>query len=127
MSELECCPFCGREAYLDDEVVCCTGGEACVTGFLYKSPDAWNTRPIEDALRAEISALQSRLSDLENGRPMSEAPKDGTLILVETSDMFGKYFEIISWHAVSSQWVSIVGDCDDDLLRWWPLPGSGEK
>ena len=122
MTEMERCPFCGNnQIEAPESCVCRSETLMCM------SRKEWQHRPIEDELRAEIAALQSRLAALENGRPMETAPRDGTCILVETNDMFGKYFEIISWNAVANHWVSIVGDCDDDLLRWWPLPGSEAK
>jgi hypothetical protein len=82
----------------------------------------WNTRPIEDELRAEIAALQARLADLENGRPMETAPRDGTEILI-TSE--GRWISAYTWFA--SFWSNLSGDYDiedNEALRWWPLPGS---
>lgn len=82
MKELKPCPFCGRTETLsvDTEANTCTGnlpqqwyasvicicfdGDFCcpVTGegateeeAKAKAIDAWNTRPIEDALRAELA------------------------------------------------------------------------
>ena len=78
MSELKPCPFCGGKAitstffdwddldYMDFEVndnesidgdVTCEN-ERCINGW-YLSPKNWNTRPIEDELRARIAELET--------------------------------------------------------------------
>ena len=76
-------------------------------------------------LEAEISALQSRLATLENGRSMETAPKNGPEILAEVKDKSGKYFDFVVRGKVAPQWFGRAGDYDDsDVLRWWPLPGS---
>jgi hypothetical protein len=60
IEQLKPCPFCGRKAYHEDDVVCCSGGEDCVTGSIgKKSVKEWNHRPIEDALKARIAELES--------------------------------------------------------------------
>lgn len=61
MSELKPCPFCGGKNELKQERgyvdVCC----ALIGSTI--SIDEWNTRPIEDALQAEIDRLQEKLHD----------------------------------------------------------------
>ena len=71
MSELKPCPFCGEKATLDYSVMpnrkhwfitcdCC--------GMMYQYTlsqrkyvkDGWNTRPIEDELRARIAELEAK-------------------------------------------------------------------
>lgn len=65
MSELKPCPFCGHNEYLEtqyengDHWVYC---DYCgATGSVHVGDnsefDLWNTRPIEDALRAEVERL----------------------------------------------------------------------
>ena len=85
MSEiLQPCPFCGGEARkvtetidpddldfmtFDDidypdcfEITC--ANERCISGW-YLSPKDWNTRPIEDDLRARIAELEARAEKAE--------------------------------------------------------------
>ena len=52
-------------------------------------------------------------------RQMSEAPRDGTCILVNYD---GDYFDTIEWR--SDRWVGQYNDYKSDqyILGWWPLP-----
>lgn len=54
MSELKQCPFCGSEAHIVNDNV------ECSFCFVTSLTD-WNTRPIEDALRAELEKTQKAL------------------------------------------------------------------
>jgi Lar family restriction alleviation protein len=73
--ELKPCPFCGRKPYYevsdDFHIVCCSGGEACEVGFSGETKDEaiakWNTRPIEDNLRAERDAALERVRYITAG------------------------------------------------------------
>lgn len=60
MSDLEPCPFCGSEAesYLDENNLCRCPKQNC---YLYKwiPVCAWNTRPIEDKLQAELDTVRT--------------------------------------------------------------------
>lgn len=77
MSELKPCPFCGGEAittaffdaddfdYMPIEVNDCDAevtckNERCINGW-WLSPKDWNTRPIEDELRARIAEMEEAL------------------------------------------------------------------
>ena len=87
-------------------------------------------------LLTENAALKEKLAQYEQGRPMSEAPLDGTQILCEIKDRFGVHYEIIEWNEEVNFWTGSVFDYqpmykpndnhDEYLSRWWPLPG-GEK
>jgi len=69
MTELKPCPFCGKdstEIYRDDSgwwYALCGNCQHEGTPDLGKSGarEAWNTRPIEDAMRAEIERLRAKL------------------------------------------------------------------
>ncbi len=78
MSELKACPFCGSEAarieldggFAWGECMKC-GATSKVVLFITDTNDVriaaavkyWNTRPIEDELRAEIARLLEKLHD----------------------------------------------------------------
>ena len=59
MSELKPCPFCGGNncgvRAGTDEIWCVCGGH---------SPHGWNSRPIEDALRAENEIYNIAISEI---------------------------------------------------------------
>ena len=116
--EFERCPFCGREAYLDDELVCCTGGEACVTGFLSKSPEEWNTRPIEDELRTEIAALQAQTRWIPVSERLPMDIDEQYLTLSTNSEVF-----IMFWN---EYWYSPFDENGDEscinVTHWMQLP-----
>lgn len=71
MSELKPCPFCGNETIYDVAIetnraaVRCT---KCGHGINGAPPEAvyklWNTRPIEDALRAELAQARDALKQI---------------------------------------------------------------
>jgi Lar family restriction alleviation protein len=69
MSELKPCPFCGRNKYLEaqyekgDHSVYCNycGATGSFRVGDNSELDLWNTRPIEDALRAENRRLNRAL------------------------------------------------------------------
>ena len=71
--ELRPCPFCGEMPKVNDWTVkgitdkrCFCDNEKCPV-YLSKTIaiDDWNTRPIEDELRAEIERLKVRIEELE--------------------------------------------------------------
>ena len=65
MSELKPCPFCGLEAqtYSDGNytVVYCNCINCDPIDWDGVNPEIWNTRPIEDALRAELERRTAEL------------------------------------------------------------------
>ena len=71
MTDLKPCPFCGRKNIAD---YLSESGEIltyCIDCFEDTNGhpdrfDVWNTRPIEDALRAELDDLKKRLEIAEN-------------------------------------------------------------
>jgi hypothetical protein len=79
MKELKPCFLCGNKATIDDFLYSPSELEffvrciAChATGSLEslaaKAADAWNSRPIEDALRARVVELEARCGELEKAR-----------------------------------------------------------
>ena len=65
MSELKPCPFCGSKANLSRTVpnmVLCSN-ENCWFYNNFVGILTWNTRPIEDALRARIAELEADIKD----------------------------------------------------------------
>lgn len=61
--ELKPCPFCQRPPQrevndIEREVIYCSYCP-CPIAFERMSPEYWNHRPIEDALRAELAALHT--------------------------------------------------------------------
>jgi hypothetical protein len=71
------CPFCEQQAEVGrigtprlSTIIECTN-----CGCRLESPNqyphhakAWNTRPIEDALRAEVAALKAKLNEVQKGK-----------------------------------------------------------
>ena len=116
---MKLCPFCGKEhtsyAYWNivgyDEIGNPIKGEKkYYVDFLddsddkaiaYISPETWQTRPIEDALRAEIAKLRAELEqEREKNKwiPVSIPPEDdGTLQQEHCYSKFtGNYYEVVS-------------------------------
>ena len=88
-------------------------------------------------LRTENAALKEKLTQYEQGRPMYEAPKTGSLILCEIEDKFGSFFDFLEWDDDQKIWVGYLSDYqdlympnkvqDEYLSRWWPLPGGNKN
>ena len=77
MTELKKCPFCGSQAITEviigDEGHALTCSHCHATGMVMTSSakfedveKAWNTRPIESALEAEVARLNDRNDKLED-------------------------------------------------------------
>lgn len=64
--ELRPCPFCGEKPFFNDMPTPPYGlGVSCINPHcVSNSPENWNTRPIEDELRAEILRLKRTIYDL---------------------------------------------------------------
>ena len=60
MSELKACPFCGQTAHVSDSFIDAEQ-VGCFYCVAFVDTDIWNTRPIEDQLRAENEKLKEAL------------------------------------------------------------------
>lgn len=69
-AELKGCPFCGEHAAEAGGVGCLN--RKCEGSRLQLPRRTWNTRPIEDALRAKVSELTRLLGEAEEA--IREAP-----------------------------------------------------
>lgn len=66
MSEkLKPCPFCGKMPEVEPNGDCYCDYYICPMAPDSYMPKDWNTRPIEDELRAEIERLKVRIEELE--------------------------------------------------------------
>ena len=69
MNELKSCPFCGNEPVVEGNLVACNNLNCPTHDNYWTDPmiftcDQWNTRPIEDGLRARIAELESLVEQL---------------------------------------------------------------
>lgn len=73
MSELKPCPFCGEEIYsefyshrAEEFDGHCTNKKCVLYGkdFLFFNTSKWNSRPIEDQLRADNERLREALREI---------------------------------------------------------------
>ncbi len=127
--ELKPCPFCGSSGAILDEplnedeygcfcnALCGAIGPCDEDGE--KAVEFWNTRPIEDALRARIAELEEkqRWRVVANG----ELPEDGEVVWLWD----GKYIGMGYYLVFAGQFM----DRDTPLRRikpthWMPLPES---
>lgn len=113
--ELKACPFCGAPAARDDApdlpLVECSAHCGLFPVVCYHTDEGgservdreWNTRPIEDALRAENTDLSARVSELT--RLLAEAER--ALWKISPLDVNGDIdmdaFEIEHWH----EWLAL--------------------
>lgn len=77
-----------------------------------------------NVLEADNAALKSKLAQYEEGRPMSEAPRDGTSILLRHVD---GYYIPATRESDCELWCSYDGYYgDEEFESWWPLPGGAK-
>lgn len=68
--ELKACPFCGKFMYYEESAsgidAHCTNKNCLMYNkeWLWLDVAKWNTRPLEDALRAELAASQAEVERL---------------------------------------------------------------
>ena len=130
--ELKPCPFCGEQhKWIDCEsteghckVLECHHlyivNEAYDEDQLSRRTALWNTRPIEDALRARVEELEAKTRWI----PVSEGlPKDGVYVHV----IMGCMPTVLS-HAPGA-WHNLVGwpYSEDAVTHWMPLPEPPER
>ena len=135
--ELILCPFCGGggAGYMDDVqypdtpnervwyAVTCGKCDANGAWDLGKSGAAekWNTRAVEDALRARIAELEERLTPVKFSERKPEA---GQVVL-----LWNSFYK--NW-IIGKPWIPDPLESDDDYLRlhypcWLPLPPAPEE
>ena len=116
--ELRPCPFCGAMPMgEDDRYMCSTLG--CVMQEDTISAKDWNTRPIEDALRARIAELEEQVW-IPVGERLPEVYRDGDgefipfLVCENDKDYpYRAIYDGLNWG--DGMFVA-------DVTHWMPLP-----
>lgn len=132
MSELKPCPFCGETPETNGQLVQC-----------YKMPcdarrfpmpiDSWNTRPIEDALKARIAKLEAEVAELKPFRdgydPEEVFPPEGEWVWLRDCD--DEINPVQYDHKAGIYWnyeTNVDGEPfrywesnNGDLRRWYPI------
>lgn len=90
MEELQPCPLCGAEPYLYEGLVHCPITRCALHNYKF-SPEDWNTRPIEDALRVAYTRVSQKIASLcpeiSNEANQQNVP---TIKLVEALNSFSR-------------------------------------
>ena len=134
MSEIKPCPFCGEPA--DDRyqrLAKCRNDKCLMNDWveddtLFHLDESWNTRPIEDALIARITALEAENAALRACRdgydPKESKPEDGVNVIVECSAG-----TLLGWYCkATDKWFDSFAYRMEirNPLRWWRLPNLPE-
>ena len=87
--ELKACPFCGKKPESRNEyghywLECdCMSTQSTPE----EAADEWNTRPVEDALRAEIETLKGKVAALENDVPLQKACEENARLKATIAEL----------------------------------------
>ena len=116
MSELKACPFCGSDQVGDHlpgyvSFGCCNDANCSLTQRF--PTQVWNTRPIEDALRAENEELRSRL----DGLPTGELKELGSILadLLDSDDFNNVEPYLSGAHAENEQLKARVAELENGI------------
>ena len=142
-NELKACKVCGEPAYRIDNAYDGEPRAVCYNRqcWLYDKPfkfDAWNTRPIEDALNQRIAELEAKIKAFKNAelmndieriksynrivyleeqlrwRPVSEKPTESDFVLILYN---GYRIPDTIYYDVEGGWL-----CADMPDYWRPIP-----
>lgn len=91
MDELKLCPFCGSVPEIIEAPLAkvkfaeCKNPNCPLQYYRWLLDEEWQTRPVEDALKAEIAKLRAELEqerDKNRWIPMEVEPKEGLYLLI---------------------------------------------
>ncbi len=113
MSELKSCPFCGRQPYESGGYVSCHT-ELCLANADYHEPAIgpitdWNTRPIEDALRARAERAEKMVERLIE---VGERLRDYAILVSADHPMGDGQMALRD----KSMWEYLVAECKESQL-----------
>lgn len=117
--ELKPCPFCGGEPDIEVKFVPSTDGEdykytfiSCPVHNFIHDAETWNTRPIEDELRARIAELEAANSFHPRAAKLM-AKRKNFVVVAEDEPYFMDVYRTIRAHEMKSgRWT------DDDESRY---------
>jgi len=119
---LKSCPFCGSEQYPCPEEIPYTG-QLHECGSCYVISYGWNTRPIEDALKARIVELEKLVDELKPYRDGYDAyenpPEEGENVVANLGSWL-----FLAQHR-GDKWYDSLGvqaEIRGGVERWWKLP-----
>ena len=131
--ELKPCPFCGTPAVVhiteydrgsETYTIDCShmncGGSPGVYDSSEEAVNQWNSRPLEDALRAELAEARAEIERLREATrpiPVSERLPENEAPVLVIYRSFVDYLGIDFYH--QGKWQE---DYIDNVVYWMPLP-----
>ena len=115
--ELRPCPFCGKEPAIDNNFAICVNDDCELSDYWSGlEVGSWNTRPIEDALKARIAELEAERRWI----PVSKSlPEDGEFVLAWDDEII----EVLEYKNTYGG-ASFLNIADTTVYptHWMPLP-----